>query len=774
MPVQPLPDVGLLEALVVPGQLLFRVLRMKGGQQRLAEHLHHGEQAQVLVRRTPKGGQAQRLLVERQFMQMHMQGIDERREIPGDGGGVPAHVLADVQPVREAADLLGALVAHLAFAHVQPLVQQVVKLVDLAMQPGRREGRRGMADGHAPPAALDLQRFADVVDDVGIDDRRIAHHQVGIVVHRQAAFLAGLPFVGAVGAQVHQRVAGGRLPGPQVGGQVAVRRRHLGVVVQGLFPVVQALATRRLRQQDDIAQAQARHGEPSLVALTDQQPGLLRRPPALLDRAPQLFRQAGEPGLVAFQRQPLGQIAGQQVRQCAIAVIRREQGRQLLDQRLLVAGLDLVSLLLECRQQGFQAARDVEEGRAEVLLPRRIVVIEHRHLLLGVRRPLQVDQRQRLAHQPTHLLVDADDVAIGFAGVGGNQRIDHAGILRLRQVERDVLGFQHHRVGLPVRLLALAVGHGLQHGQAQALELGLAPFAVEHDLGVDQHAVQRLAVRRQHPGDFAVGHGRHVERQGQRAGLLDPPQRVVDESGQSGIQVALVEQHGDHRRRRVRVDPLPAQVVRDVSEYPPGVVRVIDARLRIAHGFHTIRRALVEHLAVELAEESGEVGRAAMVIVLVHVRGHRCSDPARLGSIRLDPQPGLAHLRQQWREDSLGGAEGRAVGGVDDQKVVLRQFSRRQRGAGLVDEAVLHDDPLLPGQVDHPLVLPGLQWRRAQEQHALRRMDRHTGQQQQPDEPRHQPPQHPQQLPSLSTQNGRRPHDRRPGNKPQKLMSTAR
>ncbi|MCY1431640.1 hypothetical protein D9M71_476140 [compost metagenome] len=251
-------------------------------------------------------------------------------------------------------------------------------------------------------------------------------------------------------------------------------------------------------------------------------------------------------------------------------------------------------------------------------------------------------------------------------------------------------------------------------------------------------------MRRQHPGDFAVGHGRHVERQGQRAGLFDPPQRFVDEAGQAGIQVALVEQHGDQRWRRIRVDTLPAQVVRQVGEDPRGIIRVIDTRFRIAHRRRAVRRAQAEHLAVELAEESGEVGRAAVVVVLVQLRGERRVDAPGLGAIRPEPDPGRAQLRQQGRQRPLGRTQGGAIGGIDDQQVVLRQVARGQRGTRLVDEAVIHGEPLRLRQVDHPLVLAGLQWRRAEEQHALRRICWRAGQRQQPDEPRHQP--HPHSL----------------------------
>ncbi len=75
--------------------------------------------------------------------------------------------------------------------------------------------------------------------------------------------------------------------------------------------------------------------------------------------------------------------------------------------------------------------------------------------------PLQVREPQRLVDYRLQLAVDGHDVAIGLARCGSEQRVDEAGILRLGEIERDVLGLQPDCIGLPVGLLATAIGHGL-------------------------------------------------------------------------------------------------------------------------------------------------------------------------------------------------------------------------------------------------------------------------------------------------------------------------
>ena len=83
-----------------------------------------------------------------------------------------------------------------------------------------------MAHQHGAAAPLSRQCLAQVVHDVGIDVGQVAQRQQGVVLHRQAALLAGCPFKGAVGAHMHHRIGVQLGAQPDVGGQVVVAERH--------------------------------------------------------------------------------------------------------------------------------------------------------------------------------------------------------------------------------------------------------------------------------------------------------------------------------------------------------------------------------------------------------------------------------------------------------------------------------------------------------------------------------------------------------------------
>ena len=103
--------------------------------------------------------------------------------------------------------------------------------------------------------------LADVVGDVGIGHRHVADGEHRVVMDREAALLAGQPFLRAVGAVVHQGVGLELLARPQIDGEVEVRGRRLGRVVEGLLLVFPFLAARRLRQDGDVAELVARDDE---------------------------------------------------------------------------------------------------------------------------------------------------------------------------------------------------------------------------------------------------------------------------------------------------------------------------------------------------------------------------------------------------------------------------------------------------------------------------------------------------------------------------------
>jgi len=116
-----------------------------------------------------------------------------------------------------------------------------------------------MIHDHGQPAALGLQALAHAVHDVGVDAGQVPADQRGEVIGGQPRTRAGEELVGAVPAQVHDRIGTELAIQPVVEGQVLMRRREGQVGVQQFL--AHAPATRRLRADVDVAELQARHQE---------------------------------------------------------------------------------------------------------------------------------------------------------------------------------------------------------------------------------------------------------------------------------------------------------------------------------------------------------------------------------------------------------------------------------------------------------------------------------------------------------------------------------
>ena len=216
---------------------------------------------------------------------------------------------------------------------------------------------------------------------------------------------------------------------------------------------------------------------------------------------------------------------------------------------------------------------------------------------------LQRHQAQRLAHHGVGLRRNGGDGRIARAAGRCHLDVGHAGVFGLRQVKGHV--HQRHAlgVGLPVRGVTAPVGHGLQYGDAQALELGAAHVGREHDLRVDEHVGQRRALGAQHAVQAARVHHGAVERQRHGAPGLDARDQVVDVVGLHGGDVLLVHGQRDHGAALSvgRVHPRPAQVGLRVGKHLAG-------RARVVHGGfgkdHRIGHALGA-LALQKGSDSG-------------------------------------------------------------------------------------------------------------------------------------------------------------------------
>ena len=181
------------------------------------------------------------------------------------------------------------------------LVEELLQARDVAVGLGAGHRRHEVVDEGGVHAALGLGALARVVDQERVDERQVAEGGVGAAGGGQAGVLAGQPLQVAVLAEVDHGVGaeaavvrGGR--DPAVGGQVVVRGRQVGVVVDR--DRVLAEAARRLDEDEQIAAAQGGEDDVAVgVAAAVDEHLAGRRAPVLLDG-----RRAVPAGSVANQR----------------------------------------------------------------------------------------------------------------------------------------------------------------------------------------------------------------------------------------------------------------------------------------------------------------------------------------------------------------------------------------------------------------------------------------------------------------------------------------
>ena len=181
------------------------------------------------------------------------------------------------------------------------LVQELLQARDVAVGVGAGHRRDEVVDEGGVDAALGLGALAGVVDQEGVDQRQVAEGGVGAAGGGQAGVLAGQPLQVAVLAEVDHRVGAeaavlGAGRDPAVGGQVVVRGRQIGVVVDR--DGVLAEAARRLDEDQQVAAAQGGEHDVALrVAAAVDEHLAGRRAPVLLDG-----RRAAPRGASAYQR----------------------------------------------------------------------------------------------------------------------------------------------------------------------------------------------------------------------------------------------------------------------------------------------------------------------------------------------------------------------------------------------------------------------------------------------------------------------------------------
>ena len=420
-------------------------------------------------------------------------------------------------------------------------------------------------------------------------------------------------------------------------------------MVDGLFLVLPRVAAPGLRQQRDLAELQARDDEERLAALAQHHGRLLGLAAGGAQRSLRLGRELVQPGAVACHGQARGQAVLQQGWEQALAVVGRQQALQQAGEHGLVGHFGGVALGLQAGERAAQAARHVQERGAEVLLARRVVPEHHGHALVGIRLALQLRQAQGLGHHGLGLRGNGHHLVVALARGGGHLDVGHARVLGLGQVEGHIHQGHAVRVGGPVGLAAAAVGHGLQHRNAQGAELAPPVLAVEHDLRGDEYIGQRCAAARrlQQPGEAGRVHHRRVERQRHGATGLDACDQVVDEGGLHRCDVLLVQRDADDgralARRGTRGHAFPAQEVLRLGEHQAGRVRVVHRSLGEDDGRGQRRHGLAAQLRSQQGEEALEVLPPAVGVISHEAPPHGLGQAAAPGGL-LVVQPGVRHL----------------------------------------------------------------------------------------------------------------------------------
>ena len=154
------------------------------------------------------------------------------------------------------------------------LVEQLFQLGDVAVRLGPRHGRHEVVDDRRVRTSLGLRALARVVDEERVDEREVADRGVGRARRREGRVLAGQPLHRTVLAEVDDGMGAETLLDPAVRGEVVVRRRQVGVVVDR--DRVLAEAARGLDEHHHVAGLQ--RGEHDLVLVVDEQAAGRRAP----------------------------------------------------------------------------------------------------------------------------------------------------------------------------------------------------------------------------------------------------------------------------------------------------------------------------------------------------------------------------------------------------------------------------------------------------------------------------------------------------------------
>ena len=121
------------------------------------------------------------------------------------------------------------------------LVEQRFEVLERAVGFGAGQRRHEMIDDHRAGAALGLRALARIVDDEGIEVRQPGPERERIARAVERHRLARQPFEVAMLAVVDHRMRAEVVAQPEIGGEVAVRRHEVGIVIaRGFIEMIAA------------------------------------------------------------------------------------------------------------------------------------------------------------------------------------------------------------------------------------------------------------------------------------------------------------------------------------------------------------------------------------------------------------------------------------------------------------------------------------------------------------------------------------------------------
>ena len=217
-----------------------------------------------------------------------VRGLDAAILVEPDGGG-------KLQDARAQ----GRATTRIDRGRVEELVHQPLQLLQCAVAAGAGQRRRQVIDDDRSAPPLGLAALAGVVHDEGIDVRERPERGFRKAFGGERQRLARQPFHVAVLAHVHHRMGVEGRAHPRVEGEIAMRRRQVGVVVALLR--IDVVATRRLDRDDHVAEPHRRECKASHILA--EEGVCLRLSPALGDGIPDRLWQRGEEARVVRERE---------------------------------------------------------------------------------------------------------------------------------------------------------------------------------------------------------------------------------------------------------------------------------------------------------------------------------------------------------------------------------------------------------------------------------------------------------------------------------------